>query len=284
MTTEPTSAERQSGSPDATEAGTLPPPPRPRGELVPTMYDWAGGLPALNRLTRRFYDHYVDADPLLAPLFSQRTEDHPEKVAAWLAEVFGGPKVHSENYGGFRSMMLSHLRKHFSEPQRARFVELLCKSADDVGLPADAEFRAAFVAYLEWGSRIAKETSHPAARPPQRMQMPIWGWIRDAVPGSRPSSFQGHEEPAVALIPVLERLEIDPDKPPSFARHIQPLFREMDRRAMAYAFDLWDADSVRAHAERIMGRLENGTMPVDGPWPPEALELLRRWIDTGMND
>jgi len=100
--------------------------------------------------------------------------------------------------------------------------------------------------------------------------MPIWGWIRDAVPGSRPSSFQGHEAPAVALISLLERLEIDPDKPVSFAQHIQPLFREMDRRAMSYAFDLWDADSVRSHAERIMGRLQSGAMPVDGPWPPEA--------------
>jgi len=30
---------------------------------------------------------------------------------------------------------------------------------EDAGLPADAEFRAAFVAYVEWGSRIAVENS-----------------------------------------------------------------------------------------------------------------------------
>ena len=283
MSTEPSSDNTWSGARDAEQTGILEPSAIPIEKAVPTLFEWVGGLPALTRLTRRFYGTYVPADPLLAPLFRKITPDHPEKVAAWLAEVFGGPKVYTERYGGFPSMMRSHLRKHFSEPQRARFVELLCKSADDVGLPADAEFRAAFVAYLEWGSRIAKETSHPRARPPQRMQMPIWGWIRDAVPGSRPSSFD-HEEPATALIPILRRLETDPDKPVGFAAHIKPLFREMDRRAMAYAFDLWDVDSVRTHGARILARIEDGTMPVDGPWPPEAVELLRRWVTTGMSD
>jgi hypothetical protein len=58
----------------------------------------------------------------------------------------------------------------------------------------------------------------------------------------------------------------------------------MDRRAMAYAFDLWDVTSVRAHATAILARIEDGTMPVDGPWPSDAVEVLRRWISTGMSD
>jgi hypothetical protein len=35
---------------------------------------------------------------------------------------------------------------------------------------------------------------------------------------------------------------------PSFARDIQPLFRESDRRSMEFAFDLWDYQVVRTHA------------------------------------
>ncbi len=35
---------------------------------------------------------------------------------------------------------------------------------------------------------------------------------------------------------------------PSFARDIQPLFRESDRRSMEFAFDLWDYQDVRTHA------------------------------------
>ena len=246
-------------------------------ERVPTLFEWAGGFPALTRLTRRFYETYVPADPLLGPLFARMGPDHPERVAAWFAQVFGGPGVYSGQYGGFTAMMTRHLHRQFSEAQRARFVALLCRSADDVGLPADPEFRGAFVAYLEWGSRIALETSRPGARPPRNMQMPLWGWIRDAVPGSRPPSFTQHEKRPQLAVP-------GPGEPVRFAVHIRPQFRRMDRRAMSYAFDLWDAASVRTHAKQILARIEDGTMPVDGAWPAEAVELLRRWIASGMPD
>jgi hemoglobin len=36
----------------------------------PTLYEWAGGDPALNRLTQVFYKR-VRADPILAPVFAQ---------------------------------------------------------------------------------------------------------------------------------------------------------------------------------------------------------------------
>jgi truncated hemoglobin YjbI len=40
-----------------------------------------------------------------------------------------------------------------SEGQRSHWVQLICPAADDAELPADPEFRAAFVASVEWGSR-----------------------------------------------------------------------------------------------------------------------------------
>ena len=49
-----------------------------------TLFQWAGGFPALLRLTRRFYERHVPEDPLLSGLFSQMSPDHPERVAAWL--------------------------------------------------------------------------------------------------------------------------------------------------------------------------------------------------------
>lgn len=69
---------------------------------------------------------------------------------------------------------------------------------------------------------------------------------------------------------------------PGFARDIQPLFREDDRFAMDFAFDLWDYQDVCANAENILERIEDGSMPCDGEWPPEQIELLRRWIAGGM--
>jgi CDGSH-type Zn-finger protein len=57
----------------------------------PTMFEWAGGLPALTRMTRIFCEKYVPQDPLRAPLFANMSPDHPQRVAKWLGEVFGGP-------------------------------------------------------------------------------------------------------------------------------------------------------------------------------------------------
>src|SRR5262249_28955561 len=65
-----------------------------------TLFEWAGGLPALTRMTRLFYSKYVPEDPVIGALFANMAPDHPERVAAWLGEVFGGPKQYSERYGG----------------------------------------------------------------------------------------------------------------------------------------------------------------------------------------
>jgi hypothetical protein len=71
------------------------------------------------------------------------------------------------------------------------------------------------------------------------------------------------------------------DKPLSFEQDIKPLFREGDRNAMEFAFDLWSHDDVSDNADAILGRLEAGTMPCDGAWPAERVDVFREWIDAG---
>ncbi len=88
---------------------------------------------------------------------------------------------------------------------------LLARSADETGLPSDAEVRAAFTAYLEWGSRIAFENSQPGIHPPPHM--------------------------------------------------------------LSY--------DVASHADAIAERLRAGTMPCDGPWPPEQVDVFERWVAAG---
>ena len=68
---------------------------------------------------------------------------------------------------------------------------------------------------------------------------------------------------------------------PGFEQDIKPLFREDDREAMDFIFDLWNYDDVREQAENILDRLEDGSMPCDGEWPAEQIELFRRWIAAG---
>ncbi|MET7464157.1 antibiotic biosynthesis monooxygenase [Nonomuraea sp. NPDC005501] len=145
------------------------------GSSVPTMYDWAGGTEALERLTEVFYTNVLK-DDLLRPLFEHMSPDHPKWVAIWLGEVFRGPERYSQERGGYHHMVRQHLGKAITEAQRRRWVSLLMDAADEVGLPADPEFRSAFASYIEWGTRIALSNSQPAATPPLEAPMPHWGW------------------------------------------------------------------------------------------------------------
>lgn len=67
----------------------------------------------------------------------------------------------------------------------------------------------------------------------------------------------------------------------SFDADIKPLFREKDRDSMRGAFDLWAYTDVKSHAAAIAARLKNGSMPCDGAWPPERVELFERWVEQG---
>jgi CDGSH-type Zn-finger protein/truncated hemoglobin YjbI len=244
----------------------------------PTLFEWAGGFPALLRMMRIFYSKYVPEDPLVGPLFANMSPDHPERVAAWLSEVFGGPGFYSQRYGGYSRMISQHVGKCITEEQRARWVEMLCQSADDAMLPNDAEFRAAFVAYLEWGSRIGQENSQQHAVPPPNMPVPRWWWVCNAKPGARISALASDPENNGGATITLP----DPGETPSFVRHLKTLFRTMDRESMRFAFDLWSHDDVAKHAAEILKRLQAGTMPCDGAWPPAQIAAFEQWVVAGM--
>ena len=72
-----------------------------------------------------------------------------------------------------------------------------------------------------------------------------------------------------------------PGETVSFAAHIKPLFRSLDRQSMSFAFDLWKYADVSQHAEEILDRLDAGTMPCDGPWFDEQAETVRAWVESG---
>jgi len=145
------------------------------GAAVPSLYDWAGGAGALQRLTETFYG-LVREDDLVGPLFAHMDREHPHYVAMWLGEVFGGPDAYSRERGGYAHMLSQHLGRNLTESQRRRWVSLLLDAADLVDLPSDPEFRSALVAYLEWGTRLAVLNSQADAQPVTQAPVPRWGW------------------------------------------------------------------------------------------------------------
>jgi hemoglobin len=142
---------------------------------TPTLYEWAGGAEAFDRLTSAFYAKVLQ-DDLLEPVFRGLDPDHPHHVAVWLAEVFGGPPLYTEELGGYPHMVGKHRGLAITEEQRRRWVNLMGDAADDADLPRDPEFRSAFLAYIEWGTRLALHNSQPGANPPPRAPVPRWGW------------------------------------------------------------------------------------------------------------
>ena len=71
----------------------------------------------------------------------------------------------------------------------------------------------------------------------------------------------------------------------SFRADIRPLFRDSpDVDSMKdFGLDLSSYEQVKAQAAKIYETLENGSMPCDGPWPPEQVALFNRWMDEGMS-
>ena len=142
----------------------------------PTLYEWAGGRDAFERLINAFYDR-VEGDKLISPLFPGGvSQEHRDHVILWWSEVFGGPSDYTDQLGGYHRMVTKHKDLAITPEQRGRFVTLMSLAADDAGLPADPEFRSALLAYLEWGTRIAMHNSQPGADVPQEAPVPRWGW------------------------------------------------------------------------------------------------------------
>jgi CDGSH-type Zn-finger protein/truncated hemoglobin YjbI len=259
----------------------------------PTLFQWAGGLPALIRMTRLLYEKHVPADDLLAPAFADMPPGHPQREAMWLAEVFGGPAWYSQRSGAATGPWQAHAGRAFTGKQRARWAELAMRAADEARLPADPEFRAALAGYLEWASRQARaESAGDAAGTQDGAQagaaggvtaeepMPSWDWgpagppSAAGPPGAAGAKTAEPDQPTVALP--------GPGATVSFEAHVKPLFRARDRESMIFAFDLWSPADVQAHAADIGDRLRNGTMPCDGAWAPEKTDLFERWTESGF--
>jgi hemoglobin len=123
-----------------------------------------------------FYDR-VEHDDLLRGLFPGGvSEEHRAHVTLWWAEVLGGPSDYTDQLGGYRRMLEHHVDLAITPEQRFRFASLMSRAADDVPLPDDPEFRAAFVGYLEWGTRLALHNSQPGAELVDDAPVPRWGW------------------------------------------------------------------------------------------------------------
>jgi hemoglobin len=145
--------------------------------MIPTLYEWAGEMPVFEKLFSTFYDKVLK-DDLLGEVFKNMSAEHISHVSHFVAEVFGGEKLYSTtDHGSHGKMIGKHIGRMLTEEKRQRWMQLLIKTADEIGLKSDPEFRSAFVGYLEWGTRIAVINSAMSENPVSDSEpMPVWDW------------------------------------------------------------------------------------------------------------
>jgi len=110
--------------------------------MSPTLYEFAGGEP---------------------------------RLAAYWAEVTGGPPTYSESCGSQARLLRMHAGNGDMGDLGERFVRCFEGALDDAGLPADRAFRSAMVAYMRWAVDDVLAYSPVDAVVPRGAEMPRWG-------------------------------------------------------------------------------------------------------------
>ncbi|HVB53126.1 MAG TPA: group II truncated hemoglobin, partial [Candidatus Acidoferrales bacterium] len=142
----------------------------------PSLFEFAGGEPAFLALATAHHRRCL-ADPELNHPFSHLgNPQHVERLAAYWAEVFGGRPTFSEACGGHSAMLELHARSGAGSDLGSRFVACFLQAADDAGLPADPDFRAALRQYMEWAVAEVISYSPPESLVAAGLPVPHWSW------------------------------------------------------------------------------------------------------------
>ena len=144
-----------------------------------TLFEHAGGLPAFESLAAAHHARCL-ADPELNHPFSHHDNqpDHVQRLAAYWAEVMGGPPEYSAHHADPET---SVLRLHACGEELPgwgdRFAACFAAAMDDAGLPDDEAFRIAMHDYMDWAvQRVVAVMPGAAEDVPAQRAVPRWSW------------------------------------------------------------------------------------------------------------
>ena len=146
--------------------------------MRPSLFEFAGGEAAFLALAQAHHARCL-ADPELNHPFSHPDQhpQHMERLAAYWAEVLGGPPAYSDGCRGDQSALLDmHAHNGPMDDLGDRFVACFAAAMDDARLPEDNEFRAAMHAYMRWAVDDVLVYAPLDAVVPQGARIPRWGW------------------------------------------------------------------------------------------------------------
>jgi hemoglobin len=144
--------------------------------MRPTLFQFAGGGTAFLALARAHHARCV-ADPELNHPFSHPDQhpQHVERLAAYWAEVMGGPPVYSSTCGTETGLLRMHAGNGDMSDLGMRFVTCFDLAMADAGLPDDPAFRGAMHGYMVWA--VDRVLAHEQVRAvPEALAVPRWDW------------------------------------------------------------------------------------------------------------
>jgi hemoglobin len=141
----------------------------------PSIFEAAGGMAAFEAVAAAHHARCL-ADPVLEHPFSHPTDpDHVAHLAAYWAEVLGGPPAYSER-ASQHSLLRIHASNGAEDELGRRFLDCFVHALDDAAIPDDPELRAALTSYMAWAVEQFMAYAPYGSRVPLDVRVPRWSW------------------------------------------------------------------------------------------------------------
>ena len=142
----------------------------------PSIFEFAGGDAAFLALAAAHHERCLQDPELNHPFSHGVNPEHIARLAAYWADVFGGPARYSESHGGHSAMLELHARQGSGDDFGPRFVACFMQAADDAGLPDEPDFRAALRSYMEWATHDVISYAPSGSEVSAGLATPHWSW------------------------------------------------------------------------------------------------------------
>ncbi len=141
-----------------------------------TVHEAAGGDEGLLRLAEAWHRRVV-ADEVVGHAFQHGVHPHhTARLAAYWAEVLGGPHAYSEQYGDETSVVRRHSGNGQHDEMDRRAVACFDDALEEVGL-ASEPLRHVLHDYFAWATTSAMARYHRSPDDvPDGLVTPRWSW------------------------------------------------------------------------------------------------------------
>lgn len=138
-----------------------------------SLYDAMGGGPAVLAVAHAWHERVL-ADPVVRHAFEHGYRaDHTERLAAYWAEVLGGPAAYSSGMGDETRVVRMHSGNGEHDEMDRRAVAAFAAALGDAGVPEQLHERL-----TAWFEAANRHVNHRWARPedvPEGLAMPVVG-------------------------------------------------------------------------------------------------------------